>query len=120
MVSDDTGHVIYIDRAGHKVDSFATPAGLFPPAEPGAANGCDVTVDAAGNTYVTGCGRGGTCTAVICAGTLVFDRSHHPIAEFADRSVPLHTSPRFGPNGEAFALGQDRSLVRLRITLPRG
>jgi streptogramin lyase len=116
MVSDDTGRVIYVDHDGHKVDSFAVPAGLFPPA----TNGCDVTVDASGNTYVTGCGRGGSCTAAICAGTLVFDRAHHLIAEFASRDVPLYTSPRFGPNGEAFALGQGRSLLRLRITVPQG
>jgi hypothetical protein len=124
MVSDDTGHVIYVDRDGHKVDSFAIPAGLFPSVGPGGTNGCDVTVDAAGNTYVTGCGRArrghGMCTAVMCAGTLVFDRAHHLIAKFANASVPLYTSPRFGPSGEAFALGQDRSLLRLRITLPQG
>jgi sugar lactone lactonase YvrE len=125
MVSDGTGRVIYVDRDGHKVDSFWIPAGLFPSAIPGQnANGCDVTTDAAGNTYVTGCGRAehgsGGCTAVICAGTVVFDRTHRLIAEFASANLPLYTSPRFGPNGEAFVLAQDRSLVRLRVSVPQG
>jgi hypothetical protein len=32
--------------------------------------------------------------------------------------MPLASSPEFGPNGEAFALGLDGSLIRLKVTLP--
>jgi DNA-binding beta-propeller fold protein YncE len=117
MLTEDTGGtVVYLDNNGHKVDSFNGSGGLFP----AGSNPCEVTVDAAGNTYVTGCGRGGSCTAVICAGTLVFDRTHRLIAKYANPKVPLFTSPVFGPNGEVFALGSDGSLIKLRITLPGG
>jgi DNA-binding beta-propeller fold protein YncE len=117
MLNEETGGtVMYLDGDGHKLDSFNGSARRFPPG----TNPCQVSVDAAGNTYVTGCGRGEACTAPICAGTLVFDRAHHLIAEFASREVPLYTSPRFGPNGEVFALGHDGSLLRLRITVPQG
>src|SRR5262249_10151227 len=72
MVNDDLGRVVYLDRNGHEVDAFATP-------------GCDVTVDAAGNTYVTGCARG----------TVVFDPAHRRIGEWASRALVLRASPRF-------------------------
>jgi DNA-binding beta-propeller fold protein YncE len=118
MVSDDSGRVTYIDRGGHKVDAFSIPARLLPTAASGAGMGCDVTIDAAGNTYVTGCGA--DCAAPICGGVLVFDRTHRLIAEWTNPNIPMRTTPRFGPNGEAFALAQDGSLVRLRSTLPGG
>jgi hypothetical protein len=51
---------------------------------------------------------------------LVFDRTHRLIAEYPSARFPLYSSPLFGPNGEVFALGRDRSLLRLRITLPGG
>ena len=112
MLNEETAAVVYLDGNGHKLDSFNDSGGLFSPG----TGPCEATVDGAGNTYVTGCGRGGPCTAVICAGTLVFDRTHHPIAEWANPNAPMLTSPMFGPNGEVFALGQDGSLIRLRIT----
>jgi hypothetical protein len=114
MVNEETAAVVYLDSNGHKLDSFNGSGGLFPPG----TGPCEVTVDAAGNAYVTGCGRGPSCAAAICAGTLVFDRTHRLIAEWASPNVPMYTSPKFGPHGEVFALGQDGSLIRLRITLP--
>jgi streptogramin lyase len=115
MVSDDTGHVIYVDAGGHKIDSFNANGGTFPPG----TNPCAVSVDPAGDTYVTRCG-GGSCPTASCANALVFDRTHRLIAEYPSARFPLWSPPVFGPNGEAFALGQDRSLIRLRITLLGG
>jgi hypothetical protein len=115
MTSDDTADVIYVDAGGHKVDSFNANPGFFPPG----ASPCDVSVDSAGDTYVVSCG-GGSCRTASCANVLVFDRTHRLIAEYPSARVPLYSSPLFGPNGEVFALGLDRSLIRLRITLPGG
>ena len=116
MLNQETGAVVYLDGNGHKLDSFTGNGGLFTPG----TGPCDVTVDAAGNTYITGCGRGPGCEAAICAGTLVFDRTHRLIAKWINPVVPMITSPRFGPHDEVFALGQDGSLIRLRMTLPGG
>jgi sugar lactone lactonase YvrE len=115
MTSDQTGHVIYVDSGGHKVDSFNANRVPFPPG----TSPCDATVDSAGNTYVTGCG-GASCPSANCANVLVFDRTHTLIAEYPTARLPLFSAPMFGPNGEVFALGQDRSLIKLRITLPQG
>jgi DNA-binding beta-propeller fold protein YncE len=113
MVDDDLGRVVYLDRNGHEVDAFTSRGRGFPPSQ----GGCDVTVDVVGNTYVTGCGGGAQCPAPVCAGTVVFDRAHRLIAEWASRRLPLRRSPRFGPRGEAFTLATDGSLIRLRVTV---
>lgn len=115
MVDDDLGRVIYLDRNGHEVDAFTSRGRGFP----GPAGGCEATVDASGNTYVTGCGRGVGCPAPVCAGTVVFDRAHRLIAEWASRRLPLRRSPQFGPRGEVFTLTTDGSLIRLRVTIPQ-
>jgi DNA-binding beta-propeller fold protein YncE len=112
LVSDQTGRVVYLDGQGHEVDAFAGHG--FPPG----VNGCDVTLDAAGNAYVTGCGRGVGCRPAVCTGTLVFDRRHRLVARWASPRLAPAMSPRFGPRGEAFLLGADGSLVRVRPTLP--
>jgi tripartite motif-containing protein 71 len=112
MVGDRNGAVIYLDGDGHEVDSFNASSNAFP-------NGaCEVTVDALGNTYVTGCHSGPT---------LVFDRTHRLVAQWPGSGSPLLRSPSFGPNGEAFALRADPSggvyadqVLKLRIRLPSG
>lgn len=112
MVGDQNGVIMYIDGDGHEVDSFNASSGAFP-------NGpCEVTVDALGNTYVTGCSPGPT---------LVFDRTHRLVAKWPGSPDPLLRSPSVAPNGEVFALRADQSgsisadrLLRLRITLPGG
>jgi sugar lactone lactonase YvrE len=114
MIDDNQGRVIYMDGDGRPVDAFDSNGGVFPAGD----SGCDVTVDSAGNTYITGCGRGPQCTAAVCAGVVVFDLTHRPIAKFADPQVPVYISPRFGPHGEAFALGTDGSILKLKVTLP--
>jgi hypothetical protein len=111
---NDNGLVLYIDRDGHELDSFNGTGGVFPPAAPG----CGVTVDPQGYTYVTGCGRGQSCTRLDCAGTLVFDRTHRLVAQWTGVHDPLYRSPVFGPDGEVLALGRDGSVLRLRLTLP--
>ena len=70
---------------------------------------CEVTVDAVGDTYVSGCGAGPT---------LVFDRAHQLIAKWPGIPYSLLRSPVFGPHGEVFALVRDGTILRLRITVP--
>lgn len=104
MVNDELNKVLYVDAAGHKVDAFS-------PSTSGQPTGhvCGATVDAAGNTYVSGCGSGPT---------LVYDRAHRLIAEWPGTAYSLFQSPVFGPHGEVFALASDGSILRLRTTLP--
>ncbi len=111
MANDDRSRVVYADRNGHAVDAFGSRREF-----PGGA--CDATVDSLGYTYVTGCSRD-PCAQVACAATRVFDRAHRLVAQWPGTQSPLLRSPTFGPVGEVFALGQDRSVLRLHITLPR-
>jgi streptogramin lyase len=105
MVNDDQGRVFYVDPSGHKVDAFS------PSVSPG-GHVCEVTVDAAGDTYVSGCGPNPPAR--------VYDRSHRLVAEWPGSKYSLLRSPVFGPNGEVFALATDGSILRLRSTLPAG
>jgi sugar lactone lactonase YvrE len=107
MVNDDQGRVLYVNPSGHKVDAFSPDSSSFT-----GGNVCEVTVDAAGDTYVSGCGPGPT------EPTLVYDRAHRLIAKWPGSTYTLLRSPVFGPNGEVFALATDGSILRLRITLP--
>lgn len=109
MVNDDQGRVLYVDPSGHKVDAFSPDSSFF-----FEGNMCEVTVDAAGNTYVSACGPEPP------APTLVYNRAHRLIAKWPGSKYRLLTSPVFGPNGEVFALATDGSILRLRITLPAG
>jgi DNA-binding beta-propeller fold protein YncE len=108
-MNDDEGRVLYVDPNGHKVDAFSPDSSFF-----FEGNMCEVTVDAAGNTYVSACG------AKPPAPTLVYNRAHRLIAQWPGSKYPLQTSPVFGPSGEGFALAWDGSILRLRITLPAG
>jgi hypothetical protein len=108
VVNDPVNRVLYIDASGHKVDAFT-------PYTSGSPTGhvCSATVDAAGNTYVSGCG------GVPQTGpTLVYDRAHRLIAKWPGRRYSLLSSPVFGPHGEVFALATDGSILKLHITLP--
>jgi hypothetical protein len=73
---------------------------------------CAATVDAAGNTYVSGCGPQPT------GPTLVYDRAHRLIAKWPGTTYSLLRSPVYGPHGEVFALATDGSILKLHITLP--
>jgi 6-bladed beta-propeller len=107
MVNDDQGRVLYVDPSGHKVDAFSPDSSSFT-----GGHVCEVTVDAAGDTYVSGCGPAPPSP------TLVYDRAHRLIAKWPGSTYKLLRSPAFGPNGEVFALATDGSILRLRITLP--
>ena len=105
MVNDDLQKVLYVDPSGREVDAFSPH---FPASFP-IGGACEVTVDAVGDTYVSGCGPGPT---------LVFDRAHQLIAKWPGTPYSLLRSPVFGPHGEVFALATDGSILRLHITLP--
>jgi DNA-binding beta-propeller fold protein YncE len=105
MVNDDLQIVLYVDPGGHVADAFSS---RYPAGHPA----CEATVDAAGNTYVSGCRPNPG------APTLVFDRSHRLIAEWPGSTYSLLRSPVFGPGGEVFALASDGSILKLRIILP--
>jgi sugar lactone lactonase YvrE len=107
MVNDDEQKVLYVDAAGHKVDAFSPNYSSLT-----GGHVCEATVDAAGNTYLSGCGESST------EPSLVYDRAHRLIAKWPGTKYSLLRSPAFGPNGEVFALATDGSILRLRITLP--
>jgi DNA-binding beta-propeller fold protein YncE len=95
------GRIIYLDGNGHKVDAFGQN-GDFPDGT------CDVTVDAAGDTFVHSC--------TDPRNVEVFDRTHRLIGAWY-RS-PFVLSPRFGAGGEIFTLGDDQSILKLKVTIP--
>src|SRR6266568_130576 len=107
MGNDDTQRILYIDARGNKVDVFGSP-------EDFREGSCDVTIDAAGFTYVNSCQD----PLLSPHYTEVFDRTHHLVGAWWPS--PLGWAPRFGPNGEIFTLGEDGSVLRLRIALPGG
>jgi hypothetical protein len=103
---DTSGGVGYLNQQGRKVDAFAVYP--FP-----SRYACGISVDGLGNTYLTSCGdEAGTATEV-------FDHSHTLVGVWQGSFDLLAISPRFGPDGEIFALGFDGSLLKLRITLPQ-
>ena len=105
LVNDDRQRILYIDSSGHEGDTCSPST---------SANGhvCEATVDAAGNTYVSGCGPQPT------GPTLVYDRAHRLIAKWPGTPYSLLRSPVFGPRGEVFALATDGSILRLHVTVP--
>jgi streptogramin lyase len=107
IVNDILNRVLYIDAGGHKVDAFS-------PSTAGSPTGhvCSATVDAAGDTYVSGCGP------QLTGPTLVYDRAHRLIAEWPGTTYSLLASPDFGPHGEVFALATNGTVLRLHVTLP--
>jgi hypothetical protein len=104
LTNDDQNRVFYIDSLGHKVDAFGSSQRFRDGA-------CDVTVDAAGYTFVDSCLE----PLLSPHYTEVFDRTHQLVGTWYPS--PLGWAPRFGPHGEIFALGEDGSVLRLRLNL---
>jgi len=109
VVNDDLNRVLYVDASGHKVDAFSPSTSGSP-----TGNVCEATVDAAGDTYVSGCGPDPT------GPTRVYDRAHRLIAKWPGSTYSLLRSPVFGPHGEVFALATDGSILKLHLTFPEG
>jgi hypothetical protein len=107
MVNDDIQKVVYVDSSGHEVDAFTPDTAAFT-----GGNVCEATVDAAGNTYVSGCGPELTGSP-----TLVYDRAHRLIAKWPGTKDSLLRSPVFGAQGEVFALATDGSILELHVTV---
>lgn len=117
--SDTQEAIVYVDGAGAQVDYFRT-TGSFPATQVGP---CSVTVDTAGYTFVGSCGSSyttgcGGSRKVRCVDDfqVVFDQSHRLVGAWY--MSPFALSPRFGPRGEAFTLGTDGSVLKLKVTLP--
>lgn len=117
--SDSQEAIVYVDAAGHEVDTFHT-TGYFPASHVGP---CNVTVDAAGYTFVGSCGSPyttgcGGSRSVRCVDNfaVVFDSSHRLVGAWY--KSPFALSPRFGPHGESFTLGTDGSVLKLKVALP--
>ena len=108
IVNDALPEVLYLDPSGHVVDSFSPATSYFP----GAAV-CEASVDAKGNTFVTGCAGFPTTGP-----TLVYNATHKLIAEWPGTLFSLRRSPVFGPHGEVFALATNGSILKLRVLLP--
>jgi DNA-binding beta-propeller fold protein YncE len=102
MANDDHNRILYIDSSGHEVEAFGSYWDFID-------GPCDVTVDSAGNTYVNSCQEPLQSPHY----TEVFDPAHRLIGKWYPS--PFAFSPRFGPRGEVFALGEDGSVLRLRV-----
>jgi hypothetical protein len=115
--SDVQEAIVYLDSHGHKTDVFHT-TGYYP--VPGVGP-CDVSLDASGDTFVQSCPGPysiGEAASPPYQYALVFDRSHHLIGAWYDSPFNNERAPRFGPNGEVFALGQDGDILKLKVALP--
>jgi hypothetical protein len=111
LANDTKGRVVYIDADGREIDAFGTGSavghtGTF------REGVCSATVDAWGDTYVTSCQE----PLIPPHFTEVFDRTHQLIGAWFPS--PLGWSPQFGPDGQVFALGDDGSILELKVTLP--
>ena len=103
--------VVFLDAGGHKVDEFSV-AGAFP----NGSDPCHLSVDRAGETVVQSCPAGPRSNG----DTLVFDRTHQLIGGWYGSPVDTNAPPTFGMGGDAFALGPDGAILRLKVTLPDG
>jgi hypothetical protein len=116
----DSHRIVYIDSHGHEVDGFDT-TGLF-------KNGwgpCNVTVDTQGFTVVQSCPDAGHPVPGVPSyqATLLFDRTHRLVGAWYGSPFFDFGTVRFGPNGEAFALGATGhsmvgAILKVRVVLP--
>jgi hypothetical protein len=97
---------VWIDQGGHRVDAFTVGNG---PSAPGGT--CDATLSAQGFVFIASCGPPQ-------ATILAYDRTHRLVGAWFDSD--LMDAPRFAPNGDAFAVADDGSILRLKVALPDG
>jgi len=97
--NDDAKRIVYIDAKARKLDAFGPS--LAP---------CNVTVNPAGYAIVQSCPDDRT--------TLVFDRTHHLVGAWYESPFGTDATPRFGPNGEAFAIGEDGTILKVKVAVP--
>jgi 6-bladed beta-propeller len=98
VASRNEGAIVYIDGNGDEVDHFDLE-------DPGLA-----TINRSGFVAVqSSWGDRGYET------TLLFDRAHHLVGMWKDSGG---IAPRFGPNGEAWAIADDGSILRLTVAIP--
>jgi hypothetical protein len=125
VVAGVIGHsIIYIDPSGHKVDAFPVAAYF--------RNGwgpCDVTVDSQGDVAVESCPDAAHPVPGVPSyrATLLFDRTHRLDGAWYGNPLSDFVAPRFGPRGEAFAIGAaigtadpDGPILKLKVTPPGG
>jgi hypothetical protein len=119
MANDDLGKIVYVGVDGRELDAFGEGSGGYStgthPAGGDFPNGaCDVAVDAAGYTVVNSCQDPSSPTH----DTELLDASHQLVGAW--HGSPFALSPRFGPNGEVYALSHGGEILKLSITLPQG
>jgi hypothetical protein len=110
---DDAHRIVYIDARGRKVDAFGINGLFLNDWGP-----CDVTVNGEGYTVVQSCPDAGQPVPGVgpYRATLLFDRNHRLVGAWY--GSPFILIPRFGPHGEAFALGDDGKILKVKVALP--
>jgi sugar lactone lactonase YvrE len=112
LAVNETGYVAYLDASGHLVDSFSL-ASLPVPSATGRIAPCQATVNGLGDTVVGSCPLGPQAYHDM----LLFDRDHRLIGAWYHSPI-REVFSRFGPNDELFAIGQDGSILKLKVSLP--
>ena len=107
MANDDQNRIVSVDATGRKVGAFGSP-------EDFKAGPCDVTADAAGYIFVNSCNEPLQAPHY----TEVFDHNLNLVGTWYPSG--LGYAPQFGPNGEIFTLGDDGSIIQLRLNLAGG
>jgi hypothetical protein len=93
-------------KVDHRVDAFTVATNPMAP-----SGTCDATLSEAGFVAIASCGPPQ-------ATILVYDRTHRLVGDWFDSH--LMDAPRFAPNGNAFAVADDGSILKLKVALPDG
>jgi hypothetical protein len=112
LAVNETGYVAYLDASGHLVDSFSL-ASLPVPSPTGRITPCQATVNGLGDTVVGSCPLGPQAYHDM----FLFDRARRLIGAWYHSPI-REVFSRFGPNDELFAIGQDGSILKLKVSLP--
>ena len=99
MANEDRGRVVYVDRAGHKVDAFGS----------GPQGACDAATDGQGFVYVTGCQETDAVSS-----TELYDSDHQLVGAWSQSTFA--SAPRFGQGGIGVAVAHDGSLLEVGVS----